>query len=90
MVSYQMPASALAKSGLSANTSPRTIVVSMISPGILLESKIFFGVRPAFDLGQLRIPGDDRRRVGGFVCADDIRIRRIDGGDDPPLSTRPN
>ena len=44
IVSYQAPVSALPKSGLSFSVSVFTDSVSMISPGILLESKT--GVAP--------------------------------------------
>ena len=40
-VSYQMPTSALAKSGLSLATAVFTTIRSMISPGICEESKTF-------------------------------------------------
>ena len=41
MVSYQMPTSALPKSGLSFSTAVLTTIRSMISPGICEESNTF-------------------------------------------------
>ena len=48
MVSYQMPTSALPRSGLSFSVSVFTTSVSMISPGILLESNTSVAPGSAF------------------------------------------